>query len=333
MNEKPKLIDMIKSVETSLCKLLNYVDRMKSEEKCGDNLSLTCIKLQQVVELFVTRTSNQARFILEFTNMSKKYWAELSDLHKSCQKFNNRLSNNSNHFYAKDPNSTFNTIKASIDTIPILSINESITPTPKSYHYTEVIENMDFWVNTTPLLTPISNKTTTTTTTTTPTTTATLTINNILSSYKSILVSNKHNRDLMPNFMEDLRKIEQFPSANHTLHTMILSNIENVNSILLIQLESSGHDEKSVQSSVNDMQHHCLGLTNVIDLVINTIYEHHINSRVYLLNTILYWRELSEAEQLMTIKTGHHFSQQLPSPSSSSSSSEASKKTKLATFF
>jgi hypothetical protein len=310
------LLDMIKGVANALIRLLNFADRMKSEERCGDNLSLTCINLQRTVELFVTRTMNQAVFILDFTNMSKKYWNELADLHKSSQKFNNRLSNNTNHFYTKDPNSTFNTIKASIDTIPILNVNESIASNQKTYHSREVIATSND-------LSPLS----------------------ILSVYKSIVSSNKQSRDLMPNFMEDLANIEKFPGLNQKLYEKIEVNIQSVNKILLIQLESSlRHDEKGIQSIVNEMSDHCVTLDQCIVRVLETIQAQQVNSRVYLLNTILGWCELNDVEHQVTIKTGNHYLQQ-PSMQQSISTSPPPllhtnqtpplppKKTNLATFF
>lgn len=314
MNEQPlTLLELIAIVEKTLGVILNYVDRMKTEEKCGHNLSLTCINLQKNVELCIERTRNEARFILDFTNMSKRYWIELSDLNKSSQKFNNRLNNNNaSHFYTKDPNSAFNTIRSSIVTIPILNVNESIVSIPKTYHYMEIIEKMD---SSSSSSSPFQSHTTL--------------INNLLQ-YKTIVSSNKQNRELMSNFMDDLNNIETFSGLNSSLYEIILKCIGRVEDILLIQLESSGLEEKVIQRNVNEMKSNCSALSESIKKVIDIINQQQFNSKDYLLNTILYWKELNELQQTITVKMGQLCTQ--PAQQQQQQHSRESK-SKLATFF
>jgi hypothetical protein len=340
------VFEMINLVKTSHNKLLNLIDRLKSESKCGDNIALCVSNLQQQVERFIKRTRIQAEFIMEFTNLSKKYWIDLTDRHAASIKFNknlhqsfnmestnagttNAVNNNNNNnvsstwqnnsYQVKDVNSVFNTIQASISTIPVISVNESIISKPKTYIYTDVIESVQSFSGSEDNLpfNPTQSKK----------------MNFLLSHYKIIESSQKTKSEFMTNFKEDLTKISNFTTYNNKLYNdFIVKYINEMNEVLKLQLQSLGYDEFQIDHLMIHIKNCCNSLNNSIIQVINTIHEQQRNSKVYLINTVQYWIKLNELDQDITSKIGSHLLL-ISKKINSTTTQEPSKNSRIKTIF
>jgi hypothetical protein len=337
------LLDMISEMRQSLNKLLNMVDRLKIGEKCGDNLSIVVSELQQHTESLIDKTYTELRFIRGFTNTSISYWTELFDLHTNALKLNKKLhevshidtatttttttnttntTNNNNttpsppifNYTAplmRDPNSVFNNIQTSIETIPIVNINEAITSKPKTYAYLDIIEENDEW-----LLDKLHPSSSLQSVGGGGGGRQSSTVNqqpSLLSQFKTI--SGKLNTELMATFKDDMNKIEKYPATNELLYGTIMKDMNEVNRVLKLQLESLGYNKSDVTLIMSELRNCCHILKQSILQVLLLINLQKTHSKDYFINTIQYWVKLTEIIHEMTIKIGNLLTHQRNSDS------------------
>jgi hypothetical protein len=340
------IFQLIEKVSLALRELLNFIDRSKSQAKCGENIYYYCADVQSALELIIQKSTCQAQTIISFITTSKQYQKELTESHNSLLRFNNKglgvafsassTSSSSmtatpsyyhNGYVPRDPNSVFNTIQVDLESIPMDNINESITSRPKTYIYHNLMKEMEETIvfnKNQP--SPFASK-----------------IRESLDHYKDIVESNELNTNLMHDFIIDYKKIENFPNVNDTSNINIITKLNTLKRVFFSQINSSSNDKLEIETSNDQMTLECDNISESVVQVNNLIALQQKSTDDYMKNTVIYWNKLNSFHDTMIVKIYNQLQKLLSLPSAKTmisinestvkGDSSSSSKPRLATMF